>query len=117
MTVTGWIISAVVILAGSMALGLLIVNAWAAVRKAKRKPKTRELVTRIGVDMRPMVESMRKAGEAMQKLQSGMRHAHCRSVMVPEPAEPPVILCSACGDTLERNGDRFQCTGCGRQVG
>lgn len=116
-----WLVGVVIGVVGAAAIAAVI---WALPvtlrrlkrKRAKREPKTRELVTRLGVDMSPMVEAIRKAGEVMRKIQQAPRHAHCRSVMVPEPAGPPDILCSSCGDTLERNGDHFDCTGCGRQV-
>ncbi len=114
---------------GAAAIAAVIWGERAALRRlkrkrARRKPKTRELVTRLNFNLAPMTESMLKASEAMRKMQQVMGHVHCRvnwdsviGATPPEPAGPPTILCSSCGDTLERNGDHFDCTGCGRQVG
>lgn len=111
---TMWLVGLGLGVVGAAGIAFVI---WHDRRYFRRpKPKTREVVTRLGVDMGPMVEAMRKAGEAMRKIQQAPLHIRCRSVMVPEPAGPPTILCSSCGDTLERNGDHFDCTGCGRQV-
>ena len=112
---TMWLVGIGLGVIGAAAIAAVIRCDRAAVRRLKRKPRLRQLETRLSFDFGPTAKGLRQAAEAMRRMPS-FTHVRCRSVMVPELAGPPDILCSACGDTLERNGDHFGCTGCGRQV-
>jgi hypothetical protein len=84
--------------------------------RSKPKPKAREVVIKIGFDARPMTESLRKANESMRRMGEAMRLTSYHNRMRQKYEGPPAILCSACGETLERTADRFNCIGCGREV-
>ena len=110
-----WLVGVALGTVGAVAIAAIIWWERAAFRRLKPKPRLRQLETRLSFDFGPTAKGLRQAAEAMRRMPSFI-HVRCRSVMVPELAGPPDILCSACGDTLERNGDHFDCTGCGRQV-
>lgn len=112
-----WLVGLMLGVAGAAGIVYIVWGERAALRRLKRKPKTRELVTRLGFDVSPQMESLYKAKEALRKMGQGMGHVNCRTHWEPTLVGPPAILCSACGDILERDGDHFVCIGCDRQVG
>jgi hypothetical protein len=109
-----WLVGVGLGVLGAAAIAAVVWGERAALRRLKRKPETQGVLA---------VHDSRISGETERKLkayfdwQQGISHPHCRTVVLEaESTGPPTILCSACGGTLERNGDHFDCTGCGRQV-
>lgn len=111
-----WIVGLALGVIGAAAIAAVIWALPVTLRRLKPKPVSREVVASYDFVSTTITEQLRRADEAISKMQ-GVRPVHIQITVEREPTGPPAILCSSCGDTLERNGDRFQCGGCGREVG